>query len=401
MTYHGLTNLGEQYIAKCLANQTPVKFTKVKVGNGVLGEHENPAAFTDIKSIKKEVQMADKKQVDDAFQFLVVIDNDGVNEGFYPRELGIYVDDNGVEKLYWYINDGNECQWLPPASKGPTKHRFWETIMVTTLESVIVNWSGKELWIDQQWMNDNTTTVEEIRNIFSQKQFVYDTLELATEADIRNLFTGTRMEGKAQFDLSSLSENEATIVNMRLLSLFNDLLQQRMNADGKNLQKTLTDLINTTKNNLQSAINLKEDKTKVTELLSALETKLNALINLKANTTDVNNIKKNLEDAINLRATIESVNKIKTDLTNLINGKAANTITVTGTGALSGGGNLTTNRTISHKDTSGFKHIPSGGATNQFLKWSALGTASWVELTLANLGIEVTSISEIQNNFKK
>lgn len=377
MTYHGLTNLGEQYIAKCLANQTPVKFTKVKVGNGVLGEHENPAAFTDIKSIKKEVQMADKKQVDDAFQFLVVINNDGVNEGFYPRELGIYVDDNGVEKLYWYINDGNECQWLPPASKGPTKHRFWETIMVTTLESVIVNWSGKELWIDQQWMNDNTTTVEEIRNIFSQKQFIYDTLELATEADIRNLFTGTRMEGKAQFDLSSLSENEATIVNMRLLSLFNDLLQQRMNADGKNLQKTLTDLINTTKNNLQSAINL------------------------KANTSDVNLIKKNLEDAINLRATIEFVNSMKNELNTSINKKANQVITVTGGGALTGGGDLSTNRVISHKDAAGFKHIPAGGAINQFLKWSALGTASWVDLTLANLGIEVTSIPEIQNNFKK
>lgn len=377
MTYHGLTNLGEQYMAKCLANQTPVKFTKVKVGNGVLGEHENPAAFTDIKSIKKEVQMADKKQVDDAFQFLVVINNDGVNEGFYPRELGIYVDDNGVEKLYWYINDGNECQWLPPASKGPTKHRFWETIMVTTLESVIVNWSGKELWIDQQWMNDNTTTVEEIRNIFSQKQFVYDTLELATEADIRNLFTGTRMEGKAQFDLSSLSENEATIVNMRLLSLFNDLLQQRMNADGKNLQKTLTDLINTTKNNLQSAIDL------------------------KANTSDVNLIKKNLEDAINLRATIEFVNSMKNELNTSINKKANQVITVTGGGALTGGGDLSTNRVISHKDAAGFKHIPAGGAINQFLKWSALGTASWVDLTLANLGIEVTSIPEIQNNFKK
>ncbi|MFR9020258.1 MAG: hypothetical protein ACLVH8_11200 [Fusobacterium sp.] len=377
MTYHGLTNLGEQYMAKCLANQTPVKFTKVKVGNGILGEHENPAAFTDIKSIKKEVQMADKKQVDDAFQFLVVIDNDGVNEGFYPRELGIYVDDNGVEKLYWYINDGNECQWLPPASKGPTKHRFWETIMVTTLESVIVNWSGKELWIDQQWVNDNTTTVEEIRNIFSQKQFVYDTLELAIEADIRNLFTGTRMEEKAQFDLSSLSENEATIVNMRLLSLFNDLLQQRMNADGNNLQKTLTDLINTTKTNLQSAINL------------------------KANTSDVNLIKKNLEDAINLRATTEFVNSMKEELNNLINKKANQVITVTGGGALTGGGDLSTNRVISHKNAAGFKHIPAGGAVNQFLKWSALGTASWVDLTLANLGIEVTSIPEIQNNFKK
>lgn len=360
MMYHGLTNLGEQYMAKCLATQTPVKFTKVKVGNGILEELENPATFTDIKSIKKEVQIADKRQIDDAFQFLVIITNDEVTEGFYPRELGIYVEDDGIEKLYWYINDGNECQWLPPASKGPTKHRFWETIMVTTLESIIVNWNGKELWLDQQWLFENTTSIQEIREMFNT-QFVYDTFQLATEADIRNLFTGTRMEGKAQFDLSSLNATDATIINMRLLSLFNDLLQQRMNADGNNLKKTLTDLINTTKSTLQSAINLKEDKTKVTDLLSALETKLN----------------------------------------NLINNKAANTITVTGTGALSGGGNLTSNRTISHKETSGYKHIPSGGATNQFLKWASDGTATWIALTLENLNIEVTSVSEIKTNFNK
>lgn len=376
MMYHGLTNLGEQYMAKCLAKQTPIKFTKVKVGNGILGEHENPATFTDIKSLKKEVQITDKKQIDNAFQFLVIISNEGMNEGFYPRELGIYVDDGGIEKLYWYINDGNECQWLPPASKGPTKHRFWETIMVTTLESVVINWTGKELWLDQQWLIENTTSIEDIRNMF-KTQFVYDTFQLATEADIRNLFTGTRMEGAAQFDLSSLNASEATIVNMRLLSLFNDLLQQRMNADGNKLNKTLTNLINTTKDTLQSAINL------------------------KANTTDMNTTKKNLEEAINLRATTESVNKIKTDLTNLINGKAANTITVTGTGALSGGGNLTTDRTISHKESSGYKHIPSGGATNQFLKWASDGTATWTDLTLENLNIEVTTVNEIRTNFNK
>ena len=373
MMYHGLTNLGEKYMAKCLAKQTPIKFTKVKVGNGILGEHENPATFTDIKSIKKEVQMSDKKQVDDAFQFLVVVTNDGVNEGFYPRELGIYVDDEGVEKLYWYINDGNECQWLPPASKGPTKHRFWETIMVTSLESVVVNWRGKELWVDQQWVNDNKTTVEDIRNMFTQKEFIYDTFELATEQDIKNLFTNTRLEGKAQFDLSSLNANEATIVNMRLLSLFNDLLQQRMNADGN----TLTELINDTKSNLQSNINL------------------------KANITDVNTIKKNLEDAINLRATIELVNSLKNELNNSINKKANQVITITGGGSLTGGGDLSTNRVISHKTSPGYKHIPTGGAINNFLKWEADGTASWVLLTLANLGIDVTTISEIQTNFKK
>lgn len=193
---------------------------------------------------------------------------------------------------------------------------------------------------------------DEIESILNQN-LIKDVLELATEQDIRNLFVGTVLEGGETYNLSSLSTDESKVVNMRLLSLFNDLLLQKITGN----KNELTNLINSIKRTLENSIALKEDKTKVTELLSALENKLNSLINLKANTTDVN--------------------KIKSDLTNLINGKAANTITVTGTGALSGGGDLTANRNISHKNTSGYKHIPSGGAANQFLRWSSDGTAIW------------------------
>ena len=175
-------------------------------------------------------------------------------------------------------------------------------------------------------------TKSEIESILNQN-LIKDVLELATEQDIRNLFVGTVLEGGETYNLSSLSTDESKIVNMRLLSLFNDLLLQKINGN----KSELINLINSIKKALESSIALKEDKTKVAELLSALENKLNSLIN----------------------------------------SKAANTITITGTGALSGGGNLTTNRTISHKDASGFKHIPSGGAANQFLKWSSDGTAIW------------------------
>ena len=47
------------------------------------------------------------------------------------------------------------------------------------------------------------------------------------------------------------------------------------------------------------------------------------------------------------------------------------------TGAISGG-TFTTSGTISHLDTAGYKHIPTAGATGNFLKYSASGTATWV-----------------------
>ena len=51
--------------------------------------------------------------------------------------------------------------------------------------------------------------------------------------------------------------------------------------------------------------------------------------------------------------------------------------TYTGSGAISV--NSSTN-VISHSTSAGYKHIPSGGSTGQFLKYSSSGTASWQPL---------------------
>jgi hypothetical protein len=67
--------------------------------------------------------------------------------------------------------------------------------------------------------------------------------------------------------------------------------------------------------------------------------------------------------------------------------KANKSITVTGTGGLTGGGDLSTSRTISHLDTAGYKHIPSGGASGQYLKYSSDGTAVWATPAKADVGL--------------
>ena len=155
-------------------------------------------------------------------------------------------------------------------------------------------------------------TKDEIESILNQN-LIKDVLELATEQDVRNLFVGTVLEGGGTYNLSSLSTDESKIVNMRLLSLFNDLILQKLGNDNNSLKSELTSLINSIKATLQNAIDLKANKTTA----------------------------------------------------------------VTGDGALTGGGDLSTDRVISHKTSSGHKHIPTGGTTNNFLKWSADGTAIW------------------------
>lgn len=215
MAFEGLTNKGREYMAKCFAENKPITFVKVKIGNGSLEDNENPETFTDIKSLKKEVDICEKTQIEDAVRLLIQIDNKGIKEGYFPREIGIYVQDGGQELLYWYINDGTEASWLPSEDRSPVKFKYFINLMATNLDTVIVNWTGTELWVDREFL-------------------------------------------------------------------------------GKEMAK-------------------KVDKT----------------------------------------------------------------TSITGTGALQGGGALSENRQITHKDEKGYKHIPLGGATKQFLKWASDGIAKW------------------------
>jgi len=82
-----------------------------------------------------------------------------------------------------------------------------------------------------------------------------------------------------------------------------------------------------------------------------------------------------VEDSLTSTSTINALSAAKGK--ELQDNKAEETINITGTGSISGGGNLTTDRTITHLTSAGHKHIPSGGTSNNVLKWSSSGTAVW------------------------
>ena len=146
-------------------------------------------------------------------------------------------------------------------------------------------------------------TKDEIESILNQN-LIKDVLELATERDVRNLFVGTVLEGGGTYNLSSLSTDESKVVNMRLLSLFNDLLLQKISDKDNVLDRNLRDYINSVKTSLQADINLKEDKTKVAELISSLRTELTNAINKKADKTILINVGAGLRGGGNLGSNV-------------------------------------------------------------------------------------------------
>ena len=157
MKFSGLTKKGRLYLAKIQAAEEPIQFTKIKFGDGKLSEHENPANLVDIKNIKVEKSILNKEQKEDAVILTTIIDNVGLVEGYFPRETGIYVQDEDQEVLYFYMNDGDETSWLPPEVDGPHKMEMKINLISSNTGSVLVHNDGKDLYITKDYLESNYT----------------------------------------------------------------------------------------------------------------------------------------------------------------------------------------------------------------------------------------------------
>ena len=157
MKFSGLTKKGRAYLAKCQASSTPIQFTKMKFGDGKLIDNENPADLIDIKNIKIEKSILSKEQKGDVVVLTTVIDNVSLEEGYFPRETGIYVLDEGAEVLYFYINDGDETSWIPPEADGPHRMEVKINLISSNIGSVVVHNDGKDLYITKEYLEANYT----------------------------------------------------------------------------------------------------------------------------------------------------------------------------------------------------------------------------------------------------
>ena len=157
MKFSGLTKKGRAYLAKCQAASTPIQFTKMKFGDGKLTDNENPADLTDIKNIKVEKSILSKEPKGDAVVLTTIIDNVSLGQGYFPRETGIYVLDEGVEILYFYMNDGDETSWIPPEADGPHRMEIKINLISSNTGSVIVHNDGKDLYITKEYLEANYT----------------------------------------------------------------------------------------------------------------------------------------------------------------------------------------------------------------------------------------------------
>lgn len=173
MSYNGLTNQGLEYLTRCQVESKPVVFSKVKIGNGNIPMGSTGETTTDLYSFKKEIEILNKEQVENSIKMEILINNFDVLEEFYVKEIGVYVMDNDVEKLYWYINKDRPSPL--PDKNTPAKHRYILHLETSQMESIILNYTGLDLMVDKEFVEKKFNEVKarvktiQISNIESLK----------------------------------------------------------------------------------------------------------------------------------------------------------------------------------------------------------------------------------------
>ena len=157
MAFRGLTKKGAGYLATRLANELAVEFLKVEIGDGAVVSGQNPKNQTSLISYKKDVRILKKEQENNAINLTIQITNDDITQGFYLKEIGIYVNDSSSNGcLYWYCNEDN-AQYIPAKTDSVIAFEIDIRMEVTNSDATIINWSGKNTWINKEYLEENYT----------------------------------------------------------------------------------------------------------------------------------------------------------------------------------------------------------------------------------------------------
>lgn len=108
-----VTDVGKDMIAKSQNGQT-LTFSRVALGDGLVGEEEDATKFTAVKNERLSLPIAKYSNLGNGqFQIQFRLTNSQVESGFWHREIGIMAKiDNGQEQLYAYTTAGNKASFI-------------------------------------------------------------------------------------------------------------------------------------------------------------------------------------------------------------------------------------------------------------------------------------------------
>ena len=102
-----ITKEGQSVLAYCIANELPIQFTYMKIGDGVLST-ETEEELSDLISEQLAVLIEHKSCSDGIYMLRAVFTNQSLSAGFYIRECGVFVNnpETNQDVLFAYDNAG-------------------------------------------------------------------------------------------------------------------------------------------------------------------------------------------------------------------------------------------------------------------------------------------------------
>lgn len=133
-----VTSLGQMLLAKTQIGKQ-LKFTRMRIGDGVLPDTQNIEALTELVSPIKYLPIASLTAREKNAVITGQFSNSGLAASFWFREIGLYADDpERGEILYAYANAGDKADNIPSASTSPVDFAFAFNLTVGNADQVTV-----------------------------------------------------------------------------------------------------------------------------------------------------------------------------------------------------------------------------------------------------------------------
>ena len=135
-----LTNDGINLLAKCQLGQK-IEFTKVLIGDGRVPEGKTFQEMTALVNTKLALGIQNVDFVEDGrVDVTAIIDNSGLEVGFFVREIGLFAKQvGGADVLYAYTNAGDLADYLPNAKVNEVTDQIVVQSIITNKENVVIN----------------------------------------------------------------------------------------------------------------------------------------------------------------------------------------------------------------------------------------------------------------------
>jgi hypothetical protein len=231
-----LTSTGINTLVKAQAG-SEIAFSKIKIGSGMFSG--NVSTLTDLIETQLTAEIVTGTLLNNTYTVEAHFTNEGLAQGFYWREIGLYVNDsNGNDVLFGYANAGTSSDYIPAtASEIYTKH-VRISVAVGDAQNIIVNHTSGT-YVD-------IVTFEEALNATVKKE---DGKGLST-----NDYTDAEKQKLA--DLERELEENYSALNQSIVTLRNSLSSYTTDTELEEVIRTFNADIDSAVNGINQTISL-------------------------------------------------------------------------------------------------------------------------------------------------